>query len=98
MCSQVALFKEAGLPLDAIPYKALEKGDSIVVRCTSTDEDTGALIEEYWYGVVGLLTKKGTWIKFYRLGEESNTFIGEEKYELKLQLVIRVLLRQVDAC
>ena len=67
------------------------------MRCTSTDEDTGALIEEYWYGVVGLLTKKGTWIKFYRLGEESNTFIGEEKYELKLQLVIRVL-RQVDAC
>ena len=27
------------MPLDAIPYKAPEKGDNIVVRCTSADED-----------------------------------------------------------
>ena len=82
MCSQVALFKEAGLPLDAIPYKAPETGDSIVVRCTSTEEDM--LVEEYWYGTVGLLTKTGTWIKFYGLGEDNDAFISEEKHKLKL--------------
>ena len=67
---------------DPLRYKAPEKGDSIVVRCTSTDEDM--LVEEYWYGVVGLLTKTGTWIKFYGLGEDSDSFIGEEKHKLKL--------------
>ena len=73
------LFKSAGLPLRSLPRAEVAKGQPIVVRCASMEEDV--LVDSYWYGVVGMLTKKGTWIKFYDL--DTGDYIIEEKHLLQ---------------
>ena len=76
---QVSLFTEAGLPFKALPFKAIEKGDKIVYRVPDMDVDV--LVETYWYGTVGLMTKSGShWIKFYDI--EDNSYISEEKHPM----------------
>ena len=79
---QVQLYLEAQLPFKAMPLgeSGISKSDSVVVRVPSTDEE-GCLHEEYWYGIVNMLTKSGTWIKFFDI--ESGDFISEEKHLLK---------------
>lgn len=73
-------FLEAQLPFEALPLsKPIAKSDTIVLRVPSTDEE-GCLHEEYWYGVVNMLTTKGTWIKFFDI--EEGTLISEEKHML----------------
>jgi len=47
-------FNEAGLPLSALPFTELKKNDKVVYRIPYTNED-GALVEEFWYGVVTLI-------------------------------------------
>ena len=79
LCAQVELFKSAGLPLRPLPRAEVAKGQPIVVRCASMEEDV--LVDSYWYGVVGMLTKKGTWIKFYDL--DTGDYIVEEKHLLQ---------------
>ena len=75
---QIPLFKEAGLPLSALPFTQLEKGDEVVYRIPYTNEE-GALVEEFWYGVVALVCQHNqTWIKFLDL--EDNSKISEEKH------------------
>ena len=74
---QIPLFKEAGLPLRALPFMALKKGDEVVYRIPFTNDD-GVLVEEFWYGMVTLCTKQGTWIKF--LDMEDGSKISEEKH------------------
>ena len=80
---QVALFKQAGLSLKALPFRPITKGAEIVYRACSTDED-GVLTEEYWYGKVGLMTKTDShWIRFYSL-EDIGGLISEEKHPMLL--------------
>ena len=49
------LFKASGLPLKALPYKTVEKSDEVVVVVPYTNEE-GALVPEYWYGVVSAVS------------------------------------------
>jgi hypothetical protein len=71
-------FNEAGLPLSALPFTELKKNDKVVYRIPYTNED-GALVEEFWYGVVTLICKHNhTWIKFLDL--ENDSKISEEKH------------------
>jgi hypothetical protein len=81
---QVALFKEASqlFHFKAIPYEKLKSGDKVVVCAATADDCTMEMVDEYWYGIVGLITKSGIWIKFYDV--LSDEFIQEEKHCLKL--------------
>ena len=75
---QISLFKEAGLPLSALPFTELKKNDKVVYRIPYTNEE-GALVEEFWYGVVTLIVKDNqNWIRFLDL--EDNSKVSEEKH------------------
>ena len=78
------LFKASGLPLKALPFKKLEKGDEVVV-CVPYTNDDGKLVPEYWYGVVSLACANASWIKFYDIEDifkETKRHISEEKHKL----------------
>ena len=76
-------FLEADLPLRALPHSDLRKGANIVIRIPYYSAESGAMIDEYWYGEIGLMTKgAGHWVKFYDV--EDGWFISEEKHEFKL--------------
>lgn len=78
------LFKASGLPLKALPFKKLEKGDEVVV-CVPYTNDDGELVPEYWYGVVSLACMNASWIKFYDeldIFKETKKHISEEKHKL----------------
>ena len=80
--TQVPLFKESGLPLKALPYKKVEKGDKIVYMIPYTNDD-GVLIDEYWYGIVSMACANASWVKFYDVTDDpkQDKPISEEKHK-----------------
>lgn len=77
------LFKAAGLPLKALPFEELVKGDEVVV-CVPYD-DEGTPRSWYWYGVVSMACMNATWIKFYEtedIFKETKKPISHEKHKL----------------
>lgn len=78
------LFKgcEIAAQLRALPFSELKTGAKIVYRIPYTDEDV--LVEEYWYGQVGLMRKNGNehWIKFLDLEDDDK--ISEELHSFEL--------------
>lgn len=78
------LFKAAGLPLKALPFEKLVKGDEVVV-CVPYTNDEGEPVPQYWYGVVSLVCANAVWIKFYEIEDifkETKKHISEEKHKL----------------
>ena len=69
-------------PLRALPFSEIKTGAEVVFKFPYTSEE-GVLVDEYWYGKVGLLTKsEWHWIKFMDL--EDDSFVSEEKHPFDL--------------